>query len=169
MRLTFAKNGRPCFIMACWLFIFIYCLSYWNNAILHVTSRVLLRLFCNLEIARYPPILGDNFLYSCNSQTTAMRKDEEDPYDSGKQLFLGMRQLFSLIFRSQWRKAVQRWKPKGNHWKALKLFLVIKNGTPGVLDYLSVSGKKLFAGFNQWSDKLYIQHMMQNISKFLGL
>ena len=80
-----------------------------------------------------------------------------------------MRQLFSLIFRSQWRKAFQRGKPKGNHWKALKLFLVIKNGTPGVLDYLSVSGKKLFAGFNQWSDKLYIQHMMQNISKFLGL
>ena len=80
-----------------------------------------------------------------------------------------MRQLFKLIFRTQWRKAFQRGKPKGNHWKALKLFLVIKNGTPWVLDYLSVSGKKLFAGFNQWSDKLYIQHMMQNISKFLGL
>ena len=51
----------------------------------------------------------------------------------------------------------------------MKLILVIKNGTPGVLNYLSVSRKKLFAGFNQWSDKLYIQHMMQNISKFLGL
>ena len=66
IRLTFAKNGRPCFIMACWLFIVIYCLSCWNNAILHVTSRILLRWFCNLEIARHASILGNNFLHSGN-------------------------------------------------------------------------------------------------------
>ena len=80
-----------------------------------------------------------------------------------------MRHFFHWISGLKYAKRFDEKSRRGTIGRRWSCFLVIKNGTPGVLNYLSVSRKKLFAGFNQRSDKLYIQHMMQNISKFLGL
>ena len=98
MRLTFAKNCRPCFIMVCWLFMFFYCLSCWNNIILYVTSRVLLRLFCNLEIAWHPSILGNNFLHSGNYAKFSYAESRRGLYKGDVVTFCSIYDIVSQLF-----------------------------------------------------------------------